>query len=82
MVSGKITDEEAVKAKNGELDKILDRWEKATKPLRRKMKTLITEYIRNSDYDGIHLKRNLMTARLSTVMRLAEALGCKVEELI
>ena len=56
MVSGKITDEEAEKAINGELDKILDRWEKATKPLRRKMKTLITEYIRNSDYDGIHLK--------------------------
>ena len=56
MISGKITDEEAEEAINGELDKILDRWKKATEPLRRKMKMLITEYIRNSEYDGIHLK--------------------------
>lgn len=56
MISGKITDEEAEEAINGELDKILDRWKKATEPLCRKMKMLITEYIRNSEYDGIHLK--------------------------
>ena len=35
-----------------------------------------------SMYESTDSKRNLMTARLSTVMKLAEALGCQVEDLI
>lgn len=35
-----------------------------------------------SMYESTDSKRNLMTARLSTVMRLAEALDCRVEDLI
>ncbi len=58
LVSGKITDEEAQRIMNGKLDVILDEWKKATNPIRRKQKNLITEYIRKSDVDGIHLKND------------------------
>ena len=58
LVSGKITDEEAQKIMDGKLDIILDEWKKATNPIRRKQKNLISEYIRKSDVDGIHLKND------------------------
>ena len=58
LVSGKITDEEAQKIMDGKLDDILDEWKKATNPIRRKQKNLITEYIRKSDVDGIHIKND------------------------
>lgn len=55
LVSGKITDEEAQRIMDGKLDVILDEWKKATNHIRRKQKNLINEYIRKSDFDGIHL---------------------------
>lgn len=56
LVAGKITDEEAQRIMDGKLDEILDEWKKATNPISRKQKNLITEYIKKSDFDAIHLK--------------------------
>lgn len=55
LVSGKISDEEAIKIMDEPLSTILDEWKSKTNPIRRKQKVLITNYMRQSDYDGIHL---------------------------
>lgn len=37
-------------------DEFLERWNRELQPLRRQMKNLVTEYMKGTDYDGIHLK--------------------------
>ena len=37
-------------------DEFLERWNTELQPIRRQMKNLVTEYMKGSDFDGIHLK--------------------------
>ena len=55
LVSGKISDEEALRVMDEPLDKILKEWKSKTEPIAIKQKQLITDFIKNSSYDGIHL---------------------------
>ena len=55
LVSGKISDEEALRVMDEPLDKILKEWKSKTEPIAIKQKQLITDFIKNSLYDGIHL---------------------------
>ena len=55
LVSGKISDEEALRIMDEPLSKILEEWKSETDPIRRKQKALITNYVRKSDYDCVHL---------------------------
>lgn len=56
MVSGKIGDEEAMQIMDAPLDKILAEWKSKTEPISVRQKKLITAYMQQSRYDGLHLQ--------------------------
>ncbi len=49
-------DQSALDALDKRQDEFLEEWNKALQPLRRQMKNLVTAYMKESKYDGIHLK--------------------------
>ncbi|MBC8535014.1 hypothetical protein, partial [Yeguia hominis] len=56
MVSGKISDEEAMQIMDAPLEKILTEWKSKTEPIAVRQKELITTYMQQSQYDGMHLR--------------------------
>ena len=57
LVTGKISDEEALRIMDEPLSKILEEWKSETDPIRRKQKALITNYVLKSDYDCVHFAK-------------------------
>lgn len=56
LVSGKISDDEAMQVMDAPLDEILSEWKSKTEPIAVRQKELVTDYIKQSPYDGMHLK--------------------------
>ena len=57
MVTGKISDEEALRIMDEPLSKTLAEWKNKTDSIRRKQKALITNYVRKSDYDCVNFAK-------------------------
>lgn len=55
LVSGKISDAEAIQVMDAPLDELLDEWKAKTEPIAVRQKELVTEYMQKSPYDGMHL---------------------------
>ena len=55
LVSGQISDAEAMRIMDAPLDKILAEWKSKTEPIAVKQKEIITAYMQQSQYDGLHL---------------------------
>ena len=55
LVSGQISDAEAMQIMDAPLDKILAEWKSKTEPIAIRQKELITAYMQQSQYDGLHL---------------------------
>ena len=49
-------DQSALDELDRQQDEFLERWNTELQPIRRQMKNLVTEYMKGTDFDGIHLK--------------------------